>query len=185
MKNTINNGFDSLLHSFEGLKRTKIFYKQLDDYGNISTLKGDKNIVSGFEHHQHSQNRLWFKMHSDSHKHWVAIESFIFLPDYSKDNKVLLSIVSNWPNISRPHSYCPISTILSNFKEANKVNKISNFGFRILKHCFEKLLESQKKSHSTTLRDVFHFFKMCLRISLIGRLRDFQSLRKVPRENST
>ena len=69
MKNTINNGFDSLLHSFEGLKRTKIFYKQLDDYGNISTLKGDKNIVSGFEHHQHSQNRLWFKMHSDSHKH--------------------------------------------------------------------------------------------------------------------
>lgn len=66
MKNTINNGFDSLLHSFEGLKRTKIFYKKMDNYGIISTLKGDKNTVSGFERYQHSQYRLGFKMHSES-----------------------------------------------------------------------------------------------------------------------
>ena len=84
MKNTINNGFDSLLHSFEGLKRTKIFYKKMDNYGIISTLKGDKNTVSGFERYQHSQYRLGFKMHSES----VANESFIFLPVYSKDNKI-------------------------------------------------------------------------------------------------
>merc|ERR1712004_640511 len=66
LKNTINNGFDSLLHSFEGLKRTKIFYKKMDNYGIISTLKGDKNTVSGFERYQHSQYRLGFKMHSGS-----------------------------------------------------------------------------------------------------------------------
>ena len=58
MKN--NHCSESLLHSFQGLERTKKFYEQLNNYGSFTLKAADKKATSGFEHpFQEFQSGLW------------------------------------------------------------------------------------------------------------------------------
>ena len=59
---------ESLLHSFQGLERTKKFYEQLNNYGSFTLKAADKKATSGFEHpFQEFQSGLCQrKMHSQS-----------------------------------------------------------------------------------------------------------------------